>query len=116
VPKPQSNQEILEFLQNDQHKIHLIQTLQSLQYVKQKLTPAPARPHLSVSLPPLKRANQKTIIFDLDETLVHCIEDFRERQVDHIIRVDFPSGQQATAGINVRPYALECLRKASKLF
>jgi hypothetical protein len=30
----QSSEDIIEFLQSDTHKMHLIQTLQSLQYVK----------------------------------------------------------------------------------
>ena len=59
---------------------------------------------------------KKTIVFDLDETLVHCIEDYMNKDVDKLIQVKFPSGDIATAGINIRPYAMECLRRASQLF
>lgn len=59
---------------------------------------------------------KKTIVFDLDETLVHCIEDFKSCQVDRLIKVKFPSGETATAGINIRPFALECLKRAASMF
>jgi CTD small phosphatase-like protein 2 len=55
-------------------------------------------------------------VFDLDETLVHCIEDYKKCDVDRLIQVKFPSGEVATAGINIRPFALECLRRAAQLF
>jgi hypothetical protein len=37
-------------------------------------------------------------------------------KVDRLIKVSFPNGEAATAGLNIRPYALECLRRASQLF
>lgn len=68
-------------------------------------------------MPPFANSTiKKTIVFDLDETLVHCIEDFKTTDVDRLIQVKFPSGEIATAGINIRPFALECLKRASSLF
>ena len=99
--------------------MHLIQTLQSLQYVKFHLK-QPAIEEIfrkRVQLPAFKETwIKKTIVFDLDETLVHCIEDYMNKDVDKLIQVKFPSGDIATAGINIRPYAMECLRRASQLF
>lgn len=70
-----------------------------------------------MNLPPFKDPwIKKTIVFDLDETLVHCIEDYMNKDVDKLIQVKFPSGDVATAGINIRPYAMECLKRASQLF
>ncbi len=67
-----------------------------------------------VILPPFKHhLIKKTIVFDLDETLVHCIEEYQNISVDQLIHVKFPSGDVATAGLNIRPYAMECLRRAS---
>lgn len=47
---------------------------------------------------------------------MHCIEDYKNNEVDKLIQVKFPSGEIATAGINIRPYAMECLKRASQLF
>ena len=70
-----------------------------------------------VSLPSFKKPwINKTIVFDLDETLVHCIEDIYNNPVDKLIQVKFPNGEMATAGINIRPYAVECLKRAAELF
>lgn len=57
---------------------------------------------------------KKTIIFDLDETLVHCIDDIENNPCDKIINVTFPNGESVKAGINIRPYAIECLTKANE--
>ncbi|CAG9335100.1 unnamed protein product [Blepharisma stoltei] len=59
--------------------------------------------------------NKKTIVFDLDETLVHCCEEINGDS-DVQINVTLPSGVIAKTGINIRPYAIECLKEASKLF
>ena len=70
-----------------------------------------------VILPPFRKPwITKTIVFDLDETLVHCVEDVSAAKVDNIIKVKFPNGEIATAGLNIRPYALDCLKRASELF
>ena len=57
----------------------------------------------------------KTIVFDLDETLVHCCDDLSENP-DIVLPVTFPTGEVVEAGINIRPYALECLKEANKYF
>jgi CTD small phosphatase-like protein 2 len=54
------------------------------------------------------------LIFDLDETLVHCIDDITNTKYDHKISVTFPTGETIEAGINIRPYAYECLKQAAK--
>ena len=50
------------------------------------------------------------MIFDLDETLVHCVDDPDIQRPDIILEVKFPNGDIADAGINIRPYAIECLK------
>lgn len=57
---------------------------------------------------------KKTLIFDLDETLVHCVADITQAEV--VIPVRFPSGETVCAGVNIRPYAKECLAAANQTF
>jgi len=56
--------------------------------------------------------HKKTLIFDLDETLVHCIDDIDNQTFDLPIKVTFPSGETIQAGINIRPHVYQCLKKA----
>ena len=51
-----------------------------------------------------KKDNKKTLIFDLDETLIHC-NDNQNIKSDAEIQVVFPTGEKIMAGINVRPGA-----------
>lgn len=52
----------------------------------------------------------------MDETLIHCIDDADNEVSDVVLNVNFPNGEIVEAGINVRPYALECLREANKKY
>ncbi|CAD8095979.1 unnamed protein product [Paramecium sonneborni] len=64
----------------------------------------------------LPRANNlKTIVFDLDETLIHCNEN---AQVigDVILPITFQNGEIVQASINIRPYAQKVLQTLSKHF
>lgn len=98
----------------DLHKSHLVHTLQSLQYIKTLPLPPKAKVDgKAVNLPPPRNKSiKKTVIFDLDETLVHCVDDPSSMPCDVVLQIKFPSGDVADAGINIRPYALECLREA----
>jgi CTD small phosphatase-like protein 2 len=57
--------------------------------------------------------NRKTLIFDLDETLVHCMG---QRKGHISVKILFPDSRECFAGINLRPYLAECLEAASQLF
>ena len=59
--------------------------------------------------------NRRTFIFDLDETLVHCCED-EDSNPDVVLEVTFPTGEKVPAGINIRPFAKECLVECNKYF
>lgn len=59
---------------------------------------------------------KKTLIFDLDETLIHCIDDLESEVPDTVLNIKFPNGEIVQAGVNVRPYAFECLREANKKY
>lgn len=51
----------------------------------------------------------------MDETLIHCVDDIEKENPDVILEIDFPGEETACAGINLRPYLLECLREAVQL-
>ncbi|OMJ84063.1 hypothetical protein SteCoe_14874 [Stentor coeruleus] len=100
------------------YKEHLFQTFQAMKFIR-TLPP--------VSLEQLKEKrqniprrkgyeNKKTLVFDLDETLVHCCEDINNSNPMIILPIIFPTGETVHAGINIRPYALECLREVNKDF
>lgn len=60
---------------------------------------------MKVNLPRAKGyEDKKTIIFDLDETLIHCNENVYVPS-DFKIKINFPTGEIIQVGINVRPFA-----------
>lgn len=105
--------------QSELHKAHLIQTLQAIQYIK-TLPMTHKLDGKFVNLPPHHlfptAETTKTIIFDLDETLVHCVDEPETDNPHVVLKITFPSGETVDAGINVRPFAIECLREANKYF
>lgn len=63
------------------------------------------------------------MIFDLDETLIHCNHSNPDIQTQYSIPITFPNGQKVDvkfkilkANINVRPYALKILKELSLIF
>lgn len=67
-------------------------------------------------LPTPEVPDMKTLIFDLDETLIHCVDDPDVDNPDVVIPITFPEGETVNAGINVRPFAFECLQNANQNF
>lgn len=99
------------------YREHLFQTFQALKFVKNL-------PSIDMNQLRQKRLNlsrrpgfegKKTIVFDLDETLVHCVDDVNSSP-DVVLSITFPSGETVNAGINIRPFARECLSEAVKYF
>jgi Dullard-like phosphatase family protein len=105
--------------QSELHKAHLIQTLQAIQYIK-SLPNDHSLDGKYVNFPPHPLFDTpeetKTIIFDLDETLVHWVDEPETDNPHVILQVTFPTGETVDAGINIRPYAIECLKEANKFF
>lgn len=107
-----TEQEVLNH--NDKiYKEHLKQTFYSMKIVKnlqkyQNLCLRQEQIKLPVLFP-----NRKTLIFDLDETLVHCMG---QRKGHISVKILFPDSRECFAGINLRPYLAECLEAASQLF
>ncbi len=49
-------------------------------------------------------------MFDLDETLVHSFEILTgNEKADHILNFNLENGKNMKMGLNIRPFALQCL-------
>lgn len=59
--------------------------------------------------------DKKTIVFDLDETLIHCNETTSIPH-DVALPITFPTGEVIEAGINIRPHAKEVLKALAANF
>ena len=64
--------------------------------------------------------HERVIAFDLDETLIHCFDEFENYgQPDIFIEVPIVgrySSAKTKVGLNIRPYAVECLQRLSANF
>ena len=63
---------------------------------------------------PKEKQNKKIALFDLDETLVHCIGEIKKEEDNnqefesaHKINVILPSKKETTIAINIRPHLKE---------
>ena len=70
---------------------------------------------LDIKVKKLKNLDKKTIVFDLDETLIHCNET-NEEPADVILPIEFPTGEILEAAISVRPGAKEALQELCEDF
>ena len=85
-------------------KTHMNTSIDILQYIRNANKPMPPIPT------PRRLASTKkpTLIFDLDQTLIHCNEH-ASMPCDVLLPIKFPNGTVVKAGVNIRPYARECL-------
>ena len=65
---------------------------------------------------PKPRNRVKTMVLDLDETLVHCPKPTERLKPDVHIPMRLPTGEFLRVGVNIRPYVKECLKAARKHF
>ena len=53
----------------------------------------------------------------MDETLIHCVDDVETQNPDVVLEINFEEDNEiVVAGINIRPYIIECLQEVSKNF
>lgn len=96
-------------------KEHIVHTFESISLIK-KLNPVPGHIIEKKRLPAeIWSGKKKLLVFDLDETLVHCVTDNIEK-ADKIITVILATGEKIKAGVNIRPYAVECLKELAEHF
>ena len=56
-----------------------------------------------VNLPFSKHS--KVLVLDMDETLIHCVDDIEKENQQIVLEIDFPDENETVcAGINLRPY------------
>ncbi|CAD8174402.1 unnamed protein product [Paramecium pentaurelia] len=90
---------------------HLIQSISAASYSKMKNSQQYEEKRVNLPSISLK----KTIVFDLDETLIHCNESIKVPG-DVILPIRFPTGDVIEASINIRPYAQQVLQTLSRHF
>ncbi|CAK75627.1 unnamed protein product (macronuclear) [Paramecium tetraurelia] len=95
----------LDHIQQSFHALQFCKDAQKpkLEEIKQKI----------VNLPPNKFS--KSIVFDLDETLIHCQES-NDDPSDIVLTIKFPTGETVEAGINIRPYCKDMLQLLSQKY
>lgn len=69
----------------------------------------------TIYLPPRKTKKMKTLVLDLDETLVHCTENL-DFPGDIQIPIRFSNGEKVPCSVSIRPNAINFLKAMSKLF
>ena len=117
-PRAGSNPQEVKTRAEAIYREHLFQTFQAMKFVRNLPMADSAQlraKRLNLAKPP-GYANRKTAVFDLDETLVHCCDSVEGATPDVILPITFPSGDVVNAGINIRPYARECLQETAKEF
>jgi len=83
--------------------IHIFQSISFLQNLTE-IEPEEVERRM-IELPHTKPGIKKTIIFDLDETLAHCVRKENPLRPPDIYRnITLMSGQVLKAGFNIRPY------------
>ena len=94
-------------------------TRQCLQIIPELYELKDKMPRCKTKINPNFSKNKKIALFDLDETIVHCIGEINmnnleslSRQSDAKIKVHLPGGKrEVTVGINIRPNWEEALRR-----
>ena len=64
-----------------------------------------------------KKGINKLLIFDLDETLAHCVrQETPENQPDIHLDIKLANGKVLKAGFNIRPHTQEMLKELNKYY
>ena len=64
-----------------------------------------------------KKGINKLLIFDLDETLAHCVRQENPNQPPDVrLNIDTQSGKVLNVGFNIRPHTKEMLEEVNKYY
>ena len=96
------------------YRQHLLHTFNAMRYIKSIKQVEPSQLLSKFITLPKKKDRKKTVIFDLDETLVHCCPNPENGSM--IFDALLPSGEKIQCGINIRPFVQECLKAANEFY
>ncbi|CAD8047492.1 unnamed protein product [Paramecium primaurelia] len=97
------------------YRDHALQTYNSIGFCLNQTEPIISSIQKKiVNLPQKNSKFHKTVVFDLDETLIHCNEN-QNIKSDVYLPITFPSGDTVSAGINIRPWAKQILNQLSEV-
>lgn len=97
------------------HQKHLIESLQAYQYLND-VKPPQEPLQLADSDRFTKPDDRKLLVFDMDETLIHCIIDYDENTVSDVKIPVQGSTDIHYKYVNLRPYVIEVLLELSSLY
>ncbi|CAD8047513.1 unnamed protein product [Paramecium sonneborni] len=106
------NDKLMEYFK-ELFQEHFIQNYNCLQYCK-KYSQNIQKNHKFEFLPGQSQEIQ-TLVFDLDETLIHC-NDNNNDPTDYVIQIQLPNEGTVEARINIRPFCQQMLRLLSSKF
>ena len=103
------------------YRKHLYQTFRGLKMARNlpPAEPIQLQAKRVVLMKPPGKYRPKTAIFDLDETLVHCLDRSETAVPDVVLPIRFPNGDIVhvmpnQASLKIRPYCNECLTEVSQ--
>jgi CTD small phosphatase-like protein 2 len=71
----------------------------------------------SIFLPEYRHGIKKTLILDIDETMIHCLDDpYAVSDVIIKIPIDEEYSEFVDAGLNIRPHLHDCLIQCKENF
>jgi TFIIF-interacting CTD phosphatase-like protein len=95
--------------------IHILQSIHFLQNIEP--IPDSEVQSRSIDFKFKKKGVSKLLIFDLDETLAHCVRQEKpDRPPDVRLDIRLQSGKTIKAGFNVRPLTIKLLEAVSKYY
>ena len=94
----------------DQHRAHYDHAIQALKLIRTQMTKIKVEEIETSKFVTLPESEfSRVLILDMDETLIHCVDDIENENPDVVLEIDFPGEETLCAGINLRPYLMECL-------
>ena len=94
----------------DQHRAHYDHAIQALKLIRTQMTKIKVEKIETSKFVTLPESEfSRVLILDMDETLIHCVDDIENENPDVVLEIDFPGEETLCAGINLRPYLMECL-------